>query len=510
MKKSVIAVLVILLVAAGIVLPAGYFGQVTEQTLKSRVANMPYGLQIEVLEYRRGWFSSTARLEWRPPENLAGPSMPGQDAVEDAFGTEYAAVLAAFISGPIAIDLEIAHGPVFLAVGPGVGLFNARGRINLGGGATEAESDSDEAGGNFIDAHMSSFSGSTVSNRLEFGTLDWRFGPVFVNLADGRITGDWSGPNAFQLQHVSVEKVDVHTATADVGIRVSMTDIESRTEYPQGLASGAILAPFESNSSIAEFHVQGARGNTLVRMTGLRSLDSSRLGEDGRYRVDGRLEIESLEVMERQFGRLELNQDAGGFSEAAAVKFMDALSAGVFAAPPDYQQSLEAPSSGEAFAAALPSLTAEMQEAIRAMVADGPSGDVSTVVMYQGERALTMDGHMALYPDRVPAGADMASLPAFLSALEYTLDIEVSRAAAEDLFGTDLLQGELTRMLLEENETAYSLSVAVKNGKIELNGQPLPLALPTATPSPFDRAPSFPLGEDEPNPFDQAPPPPPD
>lgn len=516
MKKSVIAVLVILLVAAGVVLPAGYFGQVAERTLKSRVANMPYGLQMEVVEYRRSWFSSTARLEWQPPENLTVPPIAGQYPFGGASATDFSTVLAAFDSGPITIDLEIAHGPVFFAVGPGVGLFNARGRIDPGGEAMEAATELNESGGNFIDVYVSSFSGSTVSNRLEFRALDWRFGPVLVNLAGGRIAGEWTGPNAFQLQHAVLEEIDVHTGMADAGIRISITDMESRTEYPQGLASGAILAPSEANTSIGEVRIAGSGGNTLMRMTGLSSLESSSVGEDGLYRVDGRLDIESLEVMEREFGAVELSQDAGGFSEAAVLKLMAALSAGVFEAPPDDPQSLEGPPPEQSapppggMLAALPSLTGEMKEAIRALVADGPYADISTVVMYQGEQALRMDTHQAFYPDRVPAGVDMASLPAIASSLEYTLDIEVSRVAAEDLFGTDLLQGELTQMLLEESETAYSLSVAVRNGKIELNGLTLPLSLPTATPSPFEASPSFPLGEDEPNPFDQVPPPPPD
>jgi len=243
MKKSVIAVLVILLVAAGVVLPAGYFGQVAERTLESRLANMPYGLQMEIVEYRRGWFSSTARLEWQPPENLTIPPVAGQGPFGDAPAPDFSAVFMAFDSGPIAIDLEIAHGPVFFAVGPGVGLFNARGRIDLDGEAIEAAAELDESAGNFIDVHVSSFSGRTVSNRFEFRTLVGYFGPVFVSLADGQLAGEWTGPNAFQLQDATLEKIDVQTGMSDAGIRISMTDIESRTEYPQGLASGAILAP---------------------------------------------------------------------------------------------------------------------------------------------------------------------------------------------------------------------------------------------------------------------------
>ena len=82
MKKSVIAVLV--LAAAGIVLPAGYFGQVTETTLRERMANMPYGFQMELTDYRRGWFSSTARLEWDPLVGLPMPGLGPQGALPGA------------------------------------------------------------------------------------------------------------------------------------------------------------------------------------------------------------------------------------------------------------------------------------------------------------------------------------------------------------------------------------------------------------------------------------------
>ena len=520
MNKSVAAIAVLVLAAAGIVLPAGYFGQVAETTLKTRMANMPYGLQMEVVEYQRGWFSSTARLEWQPPGNLAIPPVPGQGVLEAPSATGPSTVYVAFHSGPVAIDLEIAHGPVFFAVSPGVGLFNARGRIGPGGGVREAATESGESGGNFMDVHVSSFSGGTVSNRLEFETLEWYFGPVFVTLAGGRMAGEWTGPNAFQLQRATLEKMDVHTGIAEAGIRISFTDIEIRAEYPQGLESGAILAPLESDSSIGEAHFSGSGGNTLMRMTGLSALNRAGVDADGLYHVANQLEIESLQVLEREFAPVELNQESGGFGEAAMLKLMAAVSAGIFEAPPAPQlpgeQPPEQPATppGGALAAALPPLTAEMKEAIRAILADGPYGDVSTVALYQGEHALKLDVHQAFDPDLVPAGADMASLPGFLSAAEYALDIEVPVVAAEDLFGQGLLQTGLAQGLLKENETTYSLSLALRNGTIELNGRTLPLSLPTAQESPFNEdaparfaedAPSR-FADDEPSPFDQVPP----
>lgn len=506
MKKGVMAISAILLVAAGVALPAGYFGQVAERTLKNRTANMPYGLQMEIVEYRRGWFSSTARIEWQPPGNLAIPPIPGQDPFGSASTADLSAVLVALDSGPLAIDLEIAHGPVFFAVGPGVGLFNARGRIAVAGGAAEDATESDESGGNSIDVYVSSFSGGTVSSRLEFETLEWRFGPVFVNLAGGRMAGEWTGRSAFQLQYAALEKMDVNTGAADAGVRISLTDIESRAEYPQGLESGAIPAPVESNASIGEARVAVSGGDSLMRMTGLNALSSTGVDPDGLYRVANQLEIESLEVLERRFAPVEISQESGGFSEAAAQKLTAAVSAGIFEAPPDPQALDEQPATlpGGALADALPPLTAEMKEAIRAMLADGPYGDASTVAMYQGEHALKLDLHQAFDPDLVPAGADVASLPGFLSAVEYALDIEVPRVAAEELFGQGLVQRVLAQGLLEQNETAYSLSVALRNGSIELNGRMLPLSLPTARNSPFNEDAPSRFEADEPSPFDQA------
>lgn len=491
MKKSVIAVSVILLVAAGVVLPAGHFGRIAERTLKSRMANMPYGLQMEMVEYQRGWFSSTARLEWRPPGNLSMPDAPGQGPFGGASGIGISTVFRAFDSGPMTVDLEIAHGPVFFAVGPGVGLFNARGRIHPGSGATEAEAEPREGQGrgNYIDVRMSSFSGGAVTSRLEFRNLDWRLGPIFINLAGGRLDGEWNDADAFRLRRADLEKMHVYGETAGVGIRVSLADIESRTEYPQGLESGSILAPAESSSSIGEVEVAGLGENTLVRVTGLSSLNSAGVGGDGLYRAAGRLELRMLDVMGREFAPVELDQEIGGFSEAAMLKLTAALSAGILKRPPGPQLPEGGPQAPPgALAGILPQLTAEFRDAMRAMLADGPYARIGAVAMYQGEQALKLDARQAFHPDRVPAGADPASLPAILSSLECILDIEVPGAVAEELFGEGLLRMGLTQGLLIRNETAYSLSLALQNGTLELNGRALPLPLPTAEPSPFDRS----------------------
>ena len=508
MKKSVIAVSVILLVAAGIVMPAGYFGQVTENTLKSRMANMPYGVGIEVVDYRRGWFSSTARLEWQPPGDLAMPVLPPGGALEGAPEADFVAGLVGLASGPVAIDLEIAHGPVFFAVEPGVGLFNARGRIDLGDSAPqdEAEPSGDQA--NYIDVYLSSFSGGTVSNRLEFDDLNWYLQPVSVRLTGGRLAGEWIGPGAFQLQHVVLQGMDVSTGMPEGGYRASLSDIEVHTEYPQGLDSGAIMAPSESSSSIGEAHVEGSQGNTFMHMTGLSSLSSTSVGEDGLFRIDGRVEIESLDVMGREFAPVEWNQEAGGLSEDAMLKLMAALSEGILETPPASglpEDEPQAPSAGVVPGVLLPELTAEFREAMRELMTAAPYANIGAVATYQGEQALELNVRQAFHPDRVPDGVDMTSVSGIVASLDYALDIEMSKAAAEELVGEDLLQSGLSQGLLEQTETAYSVSVALQEGTVELNGRALPIALPTAAPTPPAEEPVSPFeGADEPTTFGEA------
>ena len=506
MKKGVIAIAGAVVVAAGIVLPAGYLGQVAEKTIKGRLANMPYGYEIEVAEYRRGWFSSTARLEWRPPGNLGPLAMPAQDVSGEASPIDSSGVPVAFVSGPVAVDIEIAHGPVFFAVSPGVGLFNARGRIDPGSGDAEPPAQSGEDCADCVELYVTSFSGRTVSHRLQFDGLEWRFGPAVMTLGGGQMAGEWSGADGLLWQQTSLRSMDLDTGMEEAGLRVSMTDFESRAEYPQGLAGGAILAASESNASVGETLISGADGSAVMRIAGFSAATSTARGEDGLYRATGGMEMEALEVLGREFAPVEMTLDSGGFGEAALLKMVTALGGGVFETPPDAALPGEGLQAGPEVspAAAIPPLAADMKEAIRALMADGPYAEVSAVLTYQEEHELKLDVAQAIEPDRVAAGADMASLPALLSALDLALNIEIPLAAAEELLGETLLQGNMARNLLEETDTAYRLALVLRDGAIELNGQVLPLTLPSGQPSPFDEDTQSPFDDPGPSPFDDA------
>ena len=482
MKKSVIAIAVLVLVAAGIVLPAGYFGQVTETTLRERMANMPYGFQMELTDYRRGWFSSTARLEWEPLGGLTMPGLGPQGALPGADPMDLPAGVEKLVSGPIAIDIEIAHGPVFFAVGPGAGLFHARGRVDLG--ATASAGDEGSADG-YLELYVSSFSGATVDNRLEVADAEWDLGAMALKLEGALLEGEWTGPESFQLQRAELGNMNMSVGVAGTGMRFAMSDLESSTEFPQGLESGAILAPSQSTSSIGEILVEQSDGNAVLRVTGMKSEESASPEEGGTYRADSDITIESLEVLNREFAPIEIRQTAGGFSEDSLLQLLTALGDGIFDATAAAQAPEDNPQGPSATPpAAPPPLSRAMQEAIVAILEDGPYTDMNAVLTYKGEHTLRLDLSYAFNGEFAPATLEQVNLLGILSGLEYSMDAEIPIAAAEELFGQGIIQMGLMQGLLQPTETTYTASLALADGTLSINGRPMPIPLapPTAVP----------------------------
>ena len=325
MRKPVIAVAVVVLVAAGIVLPAGYFGQVAETTLRNRMANMPYGFQMELVDYRRGWFSSTGRLEWQPFGGLPMRGMLAQGSAPSASPMDLPPAAQELLLEPIGIDIEIAHGPVYFAVGPGVGLFHARGQIDFGNPASAGEEDSPA---NSLELYVSSFTGATVNNRLEIPQVELEAESLALNLAGALLEGEWTGQDSFQLQSLALESMDMTAAAADSSLRIALSDLQSSAEYPQGFPSGAILAPSETASSLGELLVERAEGDTVFRMAGLNSVETVSAEENGTYRIDSDVTIESMEVLDREFAPVEIRQATGGLSEDSLLQLLTGRGAG--------------------------------------------------------------------------------------------------------------------------------------------------------------------------------------
>ncbi len=490
MNRKVIAVVVVLLVAAAVVLPAGYFGQVAETTMKNRMANMPYGFQMELTDYQRGWFSSTARLEWQPLGGLPMPGMLPQGPLPGGAALDFPPPLEILGSELIAIDIEIAHGPVFFAVAPGIGLFSARGRVDLDDGASSADQDAPDSRDSYMELYVSSFTGATVNNRLEVPYLEWGLGPLTLSLAGALVEGEWTGPGSFQLQFLAMENMEMNIGLAGTGVSVSLSDLDSRTEYPQGLESGAILAVTESISSVGELRVGSSGGNTVMRMTGLSSVDSMSMEENGTYRTGSDATIESAEFLDREFAPIEIKQVAGGLSEASLLKLLAALDGGIFEIPPspqmpenDPQAPAATPPAGPALVA-MPQLTPEVSEAVRAMLADSPYTDISAVLTYKGEHVIDLRIRQSFDGERLPATADMMNMLGLLSMMDYAVDFEIPIAAAEDLIGQGIIQMGLMQGLLQQTETTYSLSVALENGTLTINGRPMPIPMMGPPPAP--------------------------
>ena len=222
----------------------------------------------------------------------------------------------------------------------------------------------------------------------------------------------------------------------------------------------------------------------------MKSEESASPEEGGTYRTDADITIESLEVMNREFAPIEIRQTAGGFSEDSLLQLLTALGDGIFEAsaapqaPEDSTQELpDTPPAGPT-PAGMPTLTRAMQEAIVALLADGPYTDMNAVLTYNGEHTLRLDLSYAFDSEFAPATAEQVSLLGILSGLDYTLDAEIPIAAAEELFGQGIIQLGLMQGLLQPTETTYTVSLALAGGTLSINGRPMPIPLapPAAVP----------------------------
>ena len=464
MKKSLIAVG---LLAAAIVLPAGYFGQVAEGTLKDRLANMPNGFRMEVTDYRRGWFSSKARLEWRPLHSLPFPGAIPPDMP---------------LPGLLAVDLEIAHGPVYFAVGPGVGLFHARGRVALGAEASADTIYSPDSPANDLVVYLSSFSGRAVHNRIEARSLRADLGAVFLELEGFLVEGEWTGPNAFQLQTAALENMEMTFGAAEESARITVAELQRQTDYPQGFESGAILVVSESVYSIGEIRVEMADGNSVMRMAGLESLDTSTLSDEGLFGVEGSAGIEALDFMGREFGPIRLTQRAGGFSEEVLLQFLDASSGAMSVAAVNGAPEGPAQAEEESDRPALPQPTPELLDAFRSLLAGSPYAELDVVLTYAGEHTLALTLQLAFDGEQVPDTAEDLNSASFLAGADCFLHVEIPVAAAEELLGQRLLGPGLALGLLQQSGEDYVLVMSLREGAFELNGRAMPLPIQSPAP----------------------------
>ena len=491
MKKPVIAIAVVVLVAAGIVLPSGYFGQVAERLIDERLANIPFSNQVEVVEYQRGWFTSTARIEWRPPAGFLPPPTVAAGGLLNSGGspTDPAWLEKLSGTGVVSVDLEIAHGPVFFALGGGVGLFRAHGRIDLGMGELDAAPDSAASDNGVVEVFLSSFSGGTVNNRVELPRLELDTGTVAMHLIGAEVEGEWSGPESFQLQRFALESFDLDLG-ANLSAAMRMANLSARIEYPEGMPSGALLAPANSTTGMDELEILVADGGSVLRMSGMTAADALSLDESGFFGGESSAAIESMEFLDREFTDVRIEQVFGGLSEAAFTGWVDAMmdwSPEELAAwpplTPQEEPSGESPESLEQGSSAAPrGSPPKARQALREILAGSPFYGMDIDLVYQQEHSLNVDIHLGYEGERVPAAEDLGNMLAVLGGLEVSLDIEVPVAAAQELIGRGILQMAQAQGFLQRSEANYRMSVALKDGMLNLNGISMPLPLPGAAP----------------------------
>lgn len=490
MKKSLIAIAVLVLVAAGIVLPANYFGRVTETTLRDRMANMPYGYQMQVVEYERGWFSSTATLEWQPFGDMfqgMGAFPPGGLPMGAVGELEDVASLPDM--SLFRIDIEVAHGPVFFAVAPGVGLFTARGAVGMNALAAAAGADPWEEDVTLLEFEASSFSGATVHNRLFIPGLRESFGPLSLNLGEVEIDGEWSGPDSFQLQHASLADLSASVGEPD-GFLVRLTGFDARTEYPDGIDDGALLAPAVATWRLEELLIGRSDDDVLFRMSGLTAEDTFSLDENGLYGGESEAELETLEVAGRDFSEVEIHQRIGGLSEQALRDYLSAAVQAPFSLPPEPQDpgaATEESVPGEPVPQAPamgPQLPPELEAAVLAMLANGMYYGLDAVLTYEREHKVTFGFQMGYDAEKAPLFDVLGLVPALMAGLELSMEFSVPVEAAGEMLGQSTVQMARMQGLLQEEDGVLHASIGMKQGMLTLNGMPVPLgALPGVGPA---------------------------
>ncbi len=510
MKKSIIAVSVIVLVAVGLVAPAGYFGEATERILRERVANMPYGIEVEIAEYERGWFSSTARLEW----DLLGEAIP-PEALEEVSASGLPPMLTTLMSGPIAADLEIAHGPVFFAVGLGAGLFSARGRIALGAGAPDAPS-------NDIEVLLRSFSGQTVHNRIKAPRLSLNLGEVSegsrgtgvaveldgvsLELEDLLMEGEWAGPGSFQLQNAALGSLEIIAADEGESMRLGLTDLEQSTEFPKGIEEGALIMDSNSVYSVGELRLESTGGDTMLHMAGGESQSATALTDEGVFVAESSASFNVLDILGHEFAPARLEASVGGLSEEAILMLAD-----------EFVRVSEAAEDGGAaggpaagidengqptLVAGLAQPTPELLEALHLLLAGSPHFNLDATLTYGGEHPLAFTLQQTFDGERLPATAADLNIESFLAGADLFVSIEMPIVAARELAGEQLLDMGLSQGLLQEQRENYVFIASLRNGELELNGNTVPMPLGPASPPPGEADSFSPFGDPGESPFE--------
>lgn len=181
---------------AGALLGSYYVtGMITERTVKENLdaVNQSNGLFAEVENYQRGWFSSTANLDWRLhiPERVV-KTEDGKEHTEPAQDYE------------MKMPLSVSHGPIiFSKSGVKFGLGYAQTDLNLPEKLVKQFSEYFTSDSTQPTIDLSLFVNYFNHSRLQMGV------PAFhLNSKKGDMTLDWKGMSSSVSASSHMDKVD--------------------------------------------------------------------------------------------------------------------------------------------------------------------------------------------------------------------------------------------------------------------------------------------------------------
>jgi uncharacterized protein YdgA (DUF945 family) len=442
------------------VLP-GIFGHFTQRQVDARIEQLhaSEAMTATLTDYRRGWFSSTAKIELGlSPAQAAAMAAAGADTDAAPF-----ADAAALLDLQLPVVVEISHGPLAFALQETLGipyLFEFRGRSGFNGALD-------------FHAHVPPIEQSTLLSQLSF--------------SGATLTGTQHGRKL--VTDLRIDTIDI-----DAGLmRFTITGVRAQgdNEY---LGRYIWLGPMDFE--IAQVQMGGPMFGPEPALHGeaLRAYGNNSLDDSGR-RLDA--------VAGWAFSRMRV-PDQPTFSDAeVAVTVSDIDVTALQAAIASMQQL------ATANAAADLSLR-DVQPALARLLNAGPSVSVDPFTVRVDGRLLRASARIAVDAGAMPPAATLdLSDPTLLLGLvsieaaasvdkslveEIATEISRTQILAAQAAGRPVDDDEIDAMaaaqanlilivlmsqgMIQEEGDNYRAAVSIANGEVTVNGTALPFGLP--------------------------------
>lgn len=466
-------------------------GRAAEQRLRelARALDAQPGQEVEILEYRRGWFRSRIRLRTAPPEVLAedldarvsrlrsrapDPAAPASASAADALIVSALARLADFYRRGQVLDVRLRHGPLPFGGAVTAGLADARVR-------TDREAFGDPR----IDFGITF--GGQVRYALALTPDELRTdGPEIATLrfdglsARGRLAGRAPLRASLALDAPGFTLLAEDTTLRVQGLQARARDLELREWGTLGTLAAGVdeIVAGRDDGTTAIFSARG-----LSVRGGLEPAQDDTLELRGEYAFDALTSERGPELTAARFG-LALT----GLSEALVRDWIALMGSGDpprGTDGPGYRGARLRPLAARALASGL-----RLRLEPVAVLVDGEPLDGALRVVVEGvdgrdDRALDpatwlrrvrIDGRLRTTPElaRTLTASSMAlTLAARAEAEGRALSDAALRAAAEAQAGMVLGQLTAQGFLRDEGEGLIT-ELEVRDGRISINGQVLP------------------------------------